>query len=219
MTDGRLGALRLVFVTPGRGAPHEIAGLVREVLDGGVTAVLLREPQLSGRERASLANEVVSACRSEGALALVSRDLELAEACGADGVHLGYGGPSPGEARRALPGRLVGRSAHWPLVADDLEADYLTLSPFRPTPRSHPRPLLTSEQLQHVLRLPGLGPVVALGGLGVQHVSDLPPGLAGVAVVRALADAPDPRTAAALLRSAIDTWLDFGGPREADRGL
>lgn len=219
MTDGRLGALRLVFVTPGRMEPARTADLIRQGLEGGVTAILLREPQLPSAERAALAHEVVTACRAAGALVLVSGDLELTDSCGAEGVHLGFGGPTVSQARRRLPGRLVGRSAHWPLVADDTRADYITLSPFRPTPHSHPRPLLDEAQIQAVMERTDLGPAIALGGLTAADVPDLHQDLRGVAVIRALSDAPDPRTAAVQLRAAMDTHLDFGGGREASHDV
>jgi thiamine monophosphate synthase len=55
--------------------------------------------------------------------------------------------------------------------------------------------------------------VVALGGLDAGRVADLPDRLAGVAVVRALADAADPRAAAAQLRSLADGRFAFGAAR------
>jgi len=85
------------------------------------------------------------------------------------------------------------------------------LSPFRPTHRSLDRPLLTTEQVQSVVAHPGLGPVVALGGLTAADVSDLPDGLAGMAVIRSLSEARDPRGAAAVLRSQADARWSFGG--------
>ena len=210
MADGLAARLRLVLVTPGDAPPSDTAALVGAALEGGVTAVLLRERQLPDAERRALYAELVERCRAAGALSLVSREAELAAALGADGVHLGWGGPDVAAARAALPGGLVGRSAHWPLEEEDGRADYLTLSPFAATPRSRPRPLLTGEQVAAALAAAGERPVVALGGLDAARVPDLPDGLAGVAVVRALADAGDPRGAAAVLRSAVDAWLAFG---------
>jgi len=210
MSDRRLGSLRLVCVTPGDRAAPATEQLVRQVLEGGVTAVLLREPQLAARERAALYAACAAHCRRAGALALVSREPQLAVDCGADGVQLGHASPDVATARRLAPGLLVGRSAHWPLQPDDLVADYLLLSPFRPTPRSLPRPLLTPAQVQEVLGAVAPRPVVALGGLSAASVQALPEGLAGVAVLSALGAARDARTQAAELRSVVDAWLAFG---------
>jgi thiamine-phosphate diphosphorylase len=208
--------LRLMLVTPGDRAPAATAALVADALAGGATAVLLREPQLGAPERASLAHDVSDLCAARGALLLVSRDAALALACGAGGVHTGLRGPSVAELRAAVPGLLGSRSAHWPLEPEDTQADLLLLSPFRPTQRSHPRPLLTAEQARAALSTPGLPPTLALGGLRAQDVPALPAGLCGVAVIRAIADAADPRAAAARLAAAVAERCDgalFGPPR------
>jgi thiamine-phosphate diphosphorylase len=198
----------VLLVTPGDRDPARTADLVRSALDGGVGAVLLREPQLPLERLQPLAVAVTELCRRAGAIALVHRDPALALACGADGVHTGYGGPSIAALRAAAPALLVGRSAHWPLQPQDAEADYLLLSPFRATSRSHPRPLLTPAQVAAVLARTDLGPVLALGGLTLADVPALPAGLAGVAVVRAIAEAPpDAKTSAARLVAAVARHL------------
>jgi thiamine-phosphate pyrophosphorylase len=207
---GPAGRLALVLVTPGDRAPGAVLDLARAALAGGATAVLLREPQLPPESRAALARALRAVTAGHGALLLVSREPALAHACGADGVHTGFGGPDVEALRREAPGLLVGRSCHWPVQPDDLVADYVLLSPFRPTSRSHPRPLLGDEAARAVLALPGLPPAVALGGLTAADVPALPAGLCGVAVVRALADATDPRRAAARLRAAVAARLGAG---------
>jgi thiamine-phosphate pyrophosphorylase len=213
---------RLVLVTPGDRAPATTARLVAAALDGGVTAVLLREPQLEAEDRAALARELCAACAEHGAQLLVSRDPALALVCGTGGVHAGWGGPTVAELRAAAPGLLVSRSAHWPLQPEDLLADLLLLSPFRPTTRSLPRSLLTDEQVRSVLATPGLPPTAALGGLGIEDIAMLPAGLSGVAVIRAIADAPDPRAAAVQLAAAVAARVGrdgrFGPPAAPDAG-
>ena len=51
------GGLALVLVTPGDREPRQTLRLIRAALRGGVTAVLLREPQLDPWARAALARE------------------------------------------------------------------------------------------------------------------------------------------------------------------
>jgi thiamine-phosphate pyrophosphorylase len=170
-----------------------------------VTAVLLREPQLGRDERNFLAQELAGSAREAGALLLLHNDVAAALECAADGVHLGWGGPSVAAgAPRPRRDCSSGRSAHWPLQDDDRAADYLLLSPFRPTPKARPRPPLTAEQVRSALDEPRLGPVVALGGLDAAAIATLPAGLAGVAVLRAIAQADDPAAAAAALREAVE---------------
>ncbi len=202
-----VGGLALVLVTPGDRPAARTLALANAALDGGVTAVLLREPQLPDAEREALGLALAAACRARGALVLVSRDAGLALRVGADGVQAGWGGPDVDALRAAAPRLQVGRSAHWPLLTQDLRADWITLSPFRDTPRSHPRALLAPVQVRTLLDTPGLPPCVALGGLTEADVPGLPAGLVGVAVLRALGDAADPRAAAARLRAAVDARL------------
>jgi len=216
-----LAWLALVLVTPGDRPAGRTLALAHAALEGGATALLLREPQLAPAEREALALALAGVCHERGARLLVSRDAELARRAGADGVQAGWGGPDVDELRAAAPGLAVGRSAHWPLLPQDLRADWVTLAPFRATPRSHPRPLLEPAQVRAALATPGLPPCVALGGLTAADVPGLPAGLSGVAVLRALADAPDPRSAAAGLRAAVDARLAgsvrFGPPAAEGR--
>lgn len=196
--------LRLVLITPGDRPAGATQALVEAALAGGVTAVLLREPALNPDERRSLARSLATAASRADALLLVHNDLAAALACDADALHLGWGGPELSSVRAEQPSLLLGRSAHWPLQPVDREADYLLLSPFRTTVRSQPRPLLTESQVRSVLAERGLGPVVALGGIEASDVGRLPAGLAGVAVLRAIAQAADPAAAAAELRAAVE---------------
>ncbi len=204
MSEARRLDLRVVLVTPDDRGPAELERLVEAALDGGVTAVLWRERRLTGAAAQEAAGPIARRVRRHGATLLVSRDAELAATLDADGVHTGWGGPALEELRRTAPGRALGRSAHWPPTADDEAADYISLSPFRATGRSRPRPLLDPSQVQSVLATPAIGPVVALGGLTADDVPELPAGLAGVAVIRALSEADDACRAAHRLRDAVD---------------
>ncbi|MGQ0551913.1 MAG: thiamine phosphate synthase [Planctomycetota bacterium] len=197
-------APRLLLVSPGDRAPARTLELCAAVLAGGVDALLLREPQLAPAERALLAEQLRQITREHGARLFVQREVLLALRVDADGVHTGTRGPSVASLREQAPALKVSRSAHWPLEPDDLGADLLLLSPFGETPRSWPRPLLKAEQVEAVLARPGCPPVLALGGLTASAVPALHERLAGVAVLRALAEAADPRRAAAELRAALE---------------
>ena len=208
MSEIRPGALRLVSITPGDRSPAETLALAQAGLAGGVTAILLRERSCSPSALRALACDLAALCQATGALLLISNDVALARHCGAHGVHLGHGGPTVAQARQQAPELIVGRSAHWPMGDDDRAADFVTLSPVASTPRSLPRPLLTAAQLSAAVADPALGPIVALGGLDVQTIGQLEQGIAGVAVIRALADAADPGAAA---RQLLQAFLDRPG--------
>ncbi len=200
--------LRVVAITPGRWEVDATVAFADAVLDGGATAVLVRELQLEENSRAAAVMRIAERCRAHGAACLVSRDIEAARRAGADAVHTGWNGPTVAAIHAA--GLVAGRSAHWPLEAEDHAADYVTLSPFAETHRSYARPRLTDDDVA-AARAQLDGPICALGGLGLANIARLPDGLAGVAVIRALSDVPDPRGTAAQLRSLVDARLDFGG--------
>jgi len=209
MADWLPGALRLVLVTPGDRSPAATLALVAACAGAGLGSLIVREPQLPDDELRRLLAQLVPLCRQAGVTVLVSNRPELAAECGADGVQLGHGGPAPAAVRAAHPELLVSLSAHRDQldagVLDLARADAVTLSHWAPTHRSHARPLLTGAEVARLLTELAPLPVVLLGGLTAKQVPELPDGLAGVAVIRALADASDPARATRELAAALQT--------------
>ncbi len=198
----------LWFITPGDRDAQATLDLVRAAVAGGVGTVLLRERQLAPPVLLALARDVRRVTQASEAALLLHTDIELALRVGADGVHGGWDGPGVADMRRRAPGLLASRSCHWPVAVEDLAADVILLSPFRETPRSAPRPLLLRQHVLELLAGAGIPKVIALGGLEVQDVATLPAGLSGIAAIRAIADSPDPRAAAAGLRTALEQRRD-----------
>src|SRR4051794_37098888 len=90
---------------PGNDAERRSALLakVRECTRAGVDYIQLREKGLSGRELETLARSVTGEIREAGGKSklLINSRMDIAIACGADGVHLRSGeeDPNPGDAR------------------------------------------------------------------------------------------------------------------------
>lgn len=193
--------LRLVAITDRRLQSRALDQIVAELLAGGVTAVVLREKDLSPRELFVLADSLREMCRKAGALLIVSQSVEVALAVGADGVHLGRQS-LPLDKARALARApfLIGFSAH-----DESEvhcavrggADYVFLSPVHPPrSKSSPLPPLGFEGLGRLARTCPLPPVALGGLLPDDAASCLEAGAVGVAAIGGLFGAPDPRIAA-----------------------
>jgi thiamine-phosphate pyrophosphorylase len=172
----------------------------------GSVAVHLREKGLATRALLALGQELVRRCRAHGQLLLVNDRLDVALACGADGVHLPAAGVAPSEARRLLgAGALIGVSCH---AAEDVRrardggAGFATFSPIWDTPSKRAfGPPLGLAPLREARRL-GL-PLVALGGVDVARAGEaFAAGAAGVAVIRAWLAGPDPRSAVRALLAA-----------------
>lgn len=184
---------------------------------GGVDWVQVRDRALEGDALLALVDAVRDAVRRgtsrrvaarppQAPRVLVNRRADVALAAGADGVHLGYDGMAPADARSLLPEpALIGISAHAPFEIDPASgADYAHLAPIH-TPRSKPasRPPLGETALAAAARR-GL-PVIAQGGLFEGNARGaLAAGAAGIAVTGAILHADDPCAAARALREALD---------------
>jgi thiamine-phosphate diphosphorylase len=182
--------------------------VVREAVLGGVDIVQLREKDLSTSELIALGLHVRDAIAGR-ALFFVNGDLEAARALRADGIHLPANAPSVSAARDALGDHvLVSVAAH---NIDDARrterdgADFVVLGAVFET-ASHPDTTpLGIDAVRDVCAALHI-PVIAIGGITPDNArSCIDADAAGVAVISAIMDAPDPRVAAANIRAVIAT--------------
>jgi thiamine-phosphate pyrophosphorylase len=168
--------------------------------------VLLRAKHLPHEERRALGRSLRTLTAARGAALLISADLALCEALGADGVQLPERGPSVADARATLgAASCIGASRHdaLGLARAALEgATFATLSPVYASPdKGAP---LGDAAFTALTRAAAL-PVLALGGIEHGRAGGLIcRGAAGIAVIRALFDHEDPTVAAANLLTEID---------------
>ena len=176
---------------------------VEAVLKNGATCVQLREKDLDEASFLAEAREMAALCRRYHVPFIVNDNVDIAIACGADGVHVGQEDMAAGDVRRRVgPNMLVGVSAH--TVEEALDAvkngaDYLGLGSVFSTSTKLDVDLMSRETLQAICRAVDV-PTVAIGGISRKNILDLAgSGVDGVAVVSALFGAPDPGAAAAEL--------------------
>ena len=170
----------------------------RAAVEGGATVVQLRL-------KSATTEEVIEAGRGFGELPatfVVNDDVEAPLRLEADGVHLGR--DDPGAERAVAAGLLLGTSAASVAEAEDGErkgAGYIGAGPVWATP-SKPdadRPI-GLEGLARICAAVSI-PVIAIGGVNVINAAAcIQAGAAGVAVIRAAADA-------GTIRAAIDAAL------------
>ena len=167
-------------------------------VEGGATVVQLRLKDAS-------TDEVVEAGRGFRGLPaafVVNDDVDAALQLDADGVHLGC--DDEGAERAVAAGLLLGTSAASVQEAEEgerLGAAYVGAGPVWATPsKPDADPPIGLQGLAEICRAVSL-PVVAIGGIDAANAADcIRAGAAGVAVVRAAADAQ-------ALRAAIDEAL------------
>ena len=195
----------LLVITDGARARKPLATIVAEACDGGCRWFMVREKYLPREELAALVTECQAATRGTGAIISVNRDIGIAIACGADGIHLPSGGQIAMAKHRL--GGIVGVSAH---NLDEVRfafaegADYVTLSPiFASSSKPGYGPALGLAKLRDTAEKVSI-PVVALGGIDAGNTSHcLAAGAAGVAVMGAVMTAPDSRRVCADLVAAV----------------
>jgi thiamine-phosphate pyrophosphorylase len=133
---------------------------------------------------------------------------DLALAAGADGVHLGQDDIPPSKIPIAVRSRLlVGRSTHSLEQAREacLEpVDYIAFGPiFATETKNSPDDPRGVERLAEVVRAVQQ-PVIAIGGIGLGNVAQVADtGVAGIAVISAIAGAADPRRAVSALAETL----------------
>ena len=201
----RLQDARLYFVCDLRPGGRALEDVLAPALAGGVDIVQLRDKDASAEQLVAAARTARRLCDAAGALLIINDRPELVEATGADGCHVGQDDMEPAAAReRAGRDALVGQSTHFPdEVADATEADYIGVGPVYATPTKpgrHP----VGVELVRFAAFHAPVPFFAIGGIDADNVGEVvDAGADRIAVVRAIAEAADPRAAAAQLRAAL----------------
>jgi thiamine-phosphate pyrophosphorylase len=210
MTDladrrARLQNARLYLVCDLEPAGRALEDVLREALAGGVDVVQLRDKQASAEQLIAAAQIARGLCDAAGALLILNDRPELVRAADADGCHVGQDDMEPAAARvRAGADALIGQSTHFPDEVDGAtEVDYIGVGPVYPTPTKpgrHP----VGVELVRFAAFHAPVPFFAIGGIDTSNVDEVvAAGADRIAVVRAIAEAADPRAAAAELRAAL----------------
>ena len=173
--------------------------VARRAVEGGATVVQLRLKSMPTPEVVARGRSFRDLCSGAGVTFVVNDDVEAALRLGADGVHLGRN--DPGAERALREGLLLGLSAasvDEALAGQERGADYLGAGPVWETPsKADADPAIGLDGLADICRAVAV-PVVAIGGIDAGNADEcVLAGAAGVAVIRAAADAR-------ALRRAID---------------
>lgn len=203
----RLRTARLYFVCEAMPGGRDPEALLQAALNGGVDIVQLREKELPRDEIERSAQTFRRLCDTYSALFVVNDDPYLAQACDADGVHVGQDDAAPAEAREALGSEaLVGLSTH---SEEQLAAsagqpvDYVSVGPIWETPTKAGRPGVGLGLVEHAAAN-APHPFFAIGGIDPGNAGEVvAAGARRLGVVRAIRDAGDPSAVAEALRGAL----------------
>jgi thiamine-phosphate pyrophosphorylase len=203
-------ALRVYVLTSASFAGRSHLDVAAAAIAGGATAVQLRAPELPDDELLQVAIELAERCREAGVLFVVNDKPDVAVASGAGGAHVGQGDDLDGARASLGPDGVLGisvGSVEQTLAAVDRGADYVAATVWG-TPT---KPEATPGGLELVREIAGAStvPVVGIGGIDAANAASvLAAGATGVAMISAVAAAPDPVEATRAIARAVG--IDHG---------
>jgi thiamine-phosphate pyrophosphorylase len=182
--------------------------IARAAIAGGADAIQLRDKHCGCRQLVRMGKEIVDLIKDSDALFLVNDRLDVAIACGADGVHIGQGDIRVDTARQiAPPGFIIGVSVGSTEEAEQAEkdgADYVACSPvFDTTSKNNAGPGHGLTLLRAICNRVSI-PVIAIGGIGRTNAAVVfEAGADGIAVISAVVGSSDISRAAGEMKSLI----------------
>lgn len=192
------------------------AEIAQQAIAGGADLIQLRDKTCGCRDLIRTGRTLREVTRKTGTVFIVNDRLDVAIACGADGVHLGQEDMRVDAARQIAPsGFIIGVSVgtvEEALQAERDGADYVALSPtFTTSSKNDAGPGHGLLMLQEIKRHVSL-PLVAIGGINRDNVGMvITAGADGIAVISAVVGSTDITAAAYELRvliaeSRATTW-------------
>lgn len=180
---------------------------IAEAVRGGVTAVQLREKNVTSLEFYLLAKKVKKVTDDLGVPLIINDRLDIALAVDADGLHVGQKDLPATLARKLLgQGKILGVSAanlNEAMQAEKDGADYLGIGAIFPTATKSDVRRVELEELLKIKQQVKI-PVVAIGGINENNIQKVwASGIDGAAIVSGILAQDDITQAAKKLRNLI----------------
>lgn len=181
---------------------------ITEALDNGMTCVQLREKHMSDEDFLSEAREVSALCKRYNVPFIINDNVDVAIACGADGIHVGQSDEAATQVRaRVGSSMIVGVSAsslEEAIKAEKDGADYVGVGAVFSTSTKADADYLSMDELRAICETVNI-PTVAIGGIHAGNIQLLQgTGIDGVAVVSAIFGADDSAAATVQLRTLAE---------------
>ena len=192
-----------------------LAQVVEEVLKGGAAFLQLREKELDQAAILAEAKEIQAIAGRYHVPFVINDSVDIALACGADGVHVGQTDLMGRDVRALIgPDKILGITANTvelAVAAERAGADYIGAGAVFGTTTKQNAKNLSLDTLKAICQAVSI-PVVAIGGINAHTLPQLTgTGAAGAAVVSALFAQKDPEAAARHLRALADKMVASHG--------
>lgn len=149
---------------------------VEDALRGGVTCVQLREKELDDAAFLKEAVEIKALCQRYDVPLIINDNVDVALACGADGVHLGQNDLAASDVRRRVGKNFIigvtARTVAQARAAQLAGADYLGSGAIFGTLTKKDALPMTREMLTQICNAVAI-PVVAIGGVQLSNIREL----------------------------------------------
>jgi thiamine-phosphate pyrophosphorylase len=205
----------IVLITDPRKSVEELAKIARDAcraIPKGELAILYRDKVRDDFEALAVVQQLRNITTEHGQLFLVTRrHWRLAYEVGADGVHVNEPKPKGDTYREMATERVI---VSMPAHSDDdvkhallNKINWVLVSPIFSTPnKGEPRGLLAIRNAAKITTNHEWPKIIALGGVDTSNArSCIEAGADGVAVIRAILDAPDAFEASRALWNAVIT--------------
>ncbi|MFR5133359.1 MAG: thiamine phosphate synthase [Terrisporobacter sp.] len=177
---------------------------IEEALKGGVTMLQLREKEADGKEFLEKAMNLRELTRKYGVKFIINDRIDIAMLCDADGVHLGQSDIPAKEARKLMPGKIIGVSARTVEEAKKAKEDganYLGIGAMFSTSTKLDAKDVSFDTLNNIINEVDL-PFVLIGGINLDNVCQLKQfNPDGYALVSGILGAQD-------IKSRVKSWYE-----------
>ena len=200
---------QLHVITDTSGGKYSHEELARFALEGGADVIQLRDKTLPSRELVRIARNIRALTLEYSASFIVNDRVDIAIASGADGVHLGQDDLPIAEVCKLMDDRFVigvsCGSVEEATEAEQSGANYIGFGHMYPTSsKTKLTPQRTLAELTEIVNAVKI-PVIAIGGITIDRIGELlEAGAAGIAVIGAVCNSSDPKTATHTLRQAFE---------------
>lgn len=163
---------------------------VEQALKGGATCVQLREKELDDESFLKEAFEIKALCSKYNVPFFINDNVEIANKCGADGIHVGQNDMEAGKVREIVGENMIMgvsvQTVEQAKKAVEAGADYLGVGAVFSTSTKLDAAEVPYEMLKEICDSVDV-PVVAIGGISKSNIMELAgSGIDGVALVSAI---------------------------------
>jgi len=172
--------------------PTDIA---KQAIKGGAKVIQIRCKERSTREFLAIASELKVICKENGVLFIVNDSLEVALACGADGLHVGQEDFPVTIAKALIPINMIlgcsVRTVDEAIAAKKDGADYLGVGAIFATATKETVQAVGIKRIEEIKKAVDI-PIVAIGGINKRNLSKvMKAGAVAAAVISAILGAED----------------------------